>query len=80
VNNDGSMKAGYAAPSVDGQARAITAALSMAGVDPATIGYVEAHGTATKVGDPIEIAALTEASERSAGLAPGWPAGARWVR
>ncbi|HEY3606935.1 MAG TPA: thioester reductase domain-containing protein [Pseudonocardiaceae bacterium] len=61
VNNDGSMKAGYAAPSVDGQARVITSALALAGVDPATIGYVEAHGTATQVGDPIEVAALEQA-------------------
>ena len=61
VNNDGSMKAGFAAPSVDGQAHAISAALAVAGVDPATIGYVETHGTATQVGDPIEVAALTQA-------------------
>ena len=61
VNNDGSMKAGFAAPSVDGQAHAISAALAVAGVDPATIGYVETHGTATHVGDPIEVAALTQA-------------------
>lgn len=65
VNNDGMMKAGYAAPSVDGQARVIAAALEVAGVDPAAIGYVEAHGTATRVGDPIEVAALTQAFESS---------------
>jgi thioester reductase-like protein len=64
VNNDGSVKAGFAAPSVDGQARAITAALAVAGADPATIGYVEAHGTATRVGDPIEVAALAHAFGR----------------
>jgi thioester reductase-like protein len=67
VNNDGSMKAGFAAPSVDGQAKAITAALAVAGVDPATIGYVEAHGTATLVGDPIEVAALTHAFQAEGG-------------
>ncbi|MGW0564515.1 type I polyketide synthase [Streptomyces sp. NPDC003016] len=61
VNNDGSMKAGFAAPSVDGQARVIASALAMAGVDPSTIGYLEAHGTATQVGDPIEVTALTQA-------------------
>ncbi|MFI0353850.1 type I polyketide synthase [Actinomadura sp. 9N407] len=61
VNNDGSMKAGFAAPSVAGQARVIAAALAVAGVDPATVGYVEAHGTATRVGDPIEVTALARA-------------------
>lgn len=61
VNNDGLAKAGFAAPSVGGQARVITSALALAGVDPATIGYVEAHGTATQVGDVIEVAALTQA-------------------
>jgi phthiocerol/phenolphthiocerol synthesis type-I polyketide synthase E len=63
VNNDGLMKAGFAAPSVGGQARVITSALALAGVDPATIGYLEAHGTATQVGDPIEVTALTQAFE-----------------
>ena len=61
VNNDGSAKAGYMAPGVDGQARVIAAAQAMAGVSPATITYVEAHGTGTPLGDPIEIAALTKA-------------------
>jgi acyl transferase domain-containing protein/NAD(P)-dependent dehydrogenase (short-subunit alcohol dehydrogenase family) len=61
VNNDGSSKVGYLAPSVDGQARAISEALVVADVDPESIGYVEAHGTATRVGDPIEMAALTQA-------------------
>ncbi|OLR94124.1 type I polyketide synthase [Actinokineospora bangkokensis] len=62
INNDGSaLKAGFAAPSVEGQARVITAAQVVAGVEPETIGYVEAHGTATQVGDPIEITALTQA-------------------
>ena len=58
VNNDGSAKAGFAAPSVDGQAAAIGEALAMAGVSPADIGYVEGHGTATPLGDPVEVAAL----------------------
>jgi phthiocerol/phenolphthiocerol synthesis type-I polyketide synthase E len=61
VNNDGLAKAGFAAPSVGGQARVIAAALALAGVDPATIGYVEAHGTATQVGDVIEVTALAQA-------------------
>ncbi|MEU3252590.1 SDR family NAD(P)-dependent oxidoreductase [Streptomyces sp. NPDC006997] len=61
VNNDGSLKAGYTAPSVDGQTDVITEALALADVDPATIGYVETHGTGTPLGDPIEIAALTRA-------------------
>jgi acyl transferase domain-containing protein len=58
VNNDGSLKIGYTAPSVDGQARVITEALSNAGVDPSTVTYIETHGTGTQLGDPIEIQAL----------------------
>lgn len=61
VNNDGAGKVSYLAPSVDGQAKAIAEALSLSGVNPETIGLVEAHGTATPVGDPIEVAALTQA-------------------
>jgi phthiocerol/phenolphthiocerol synthesis type-I polyketide synthase E len=61
INNDGARKATYAAPSVTRQAAAVVEALGNAGVDAATISYVEAHGTGTKVGDPIEIAALTRA-------------------
>ncbi len=61
VNNDGTAKAGYTAPSVRGQARVIRAAHAAGGTDPATVGYVEAHGTGTRLGDPIEVAALTEA-------------------
>jgi acyl transferase domain-containing protein len=60
INNDGSLKVGYTAPSVDGQAAVIRMAQAMAGVDPATITYVEAHGTGTVLGDPIEIAALSQ--------------------
>ncbi|HEV2639447.1 MAG TPA: amino acid adenylation domain-containing protein [Actinocrinis sp.] len=61
VNNDGGDKAGFYAPSVRGQTEVIRKALDVSGVDPATICYVEAHGTGTKLGDPIEVAALTEA-------------------
>ena len=61
VNNDGSRKAGYLAPSVDGQARAAVEALAVAGVEASSISYVEAHGTGTPVGDPIEVAALAQA-------------------
>lgn len=64
VNNDGSGKVGYLAPSVDGQAHVILEALTMAGATPDTIGYVEAHGTGTPVGDPIEVSALTQAFRR----------------
>ncbi|WP_035804931.1 type I polyketide synthase [Kitasatospora mediocidica] len=61
VNNDGSDKIGFTAPSVSGQAAAVLAAHTLSGVDPATIGYLEAHGTGTPMGDPIEISALTQA-------------------
>ena len=61
INNDGSCKVGYTAPSIDGQAEVIAAALEMAGVEAANIGYLEAHGTGTPLGDPIEVAALTKA-------------------
>lgn len=60
VNNDGAGKAGYLAPSVDGQAEVIAEAIALASIDPDTIGYVEAHGTGTSIGDPIEVAALTQ--------------------
>jgi acyl transferase domain-containing protein len=61
VNNDGSAKVGFTAPSIDGQAQAIMLAHANAGVTPADIGYVEAHGTATPLGDPIEFRALAKA-------------------
>jgi acyl transferase domain-containing protein/acyl carrier protein len=64
INNDGSLKAGYTAPSVAGQAEAVAAAYENAGVDPSTLGYVEAHGSATELGDPIEVTALTKAFRR----------------
>ncbi len=61
VNNDGAGKAGYMAPSVEGQTRVIQAAQAMAGFPPETISAIEAHGTGTPLGDPIEVAALTRA-------------------
>ncbi|HEX6494084.1 MAG TPA: aminotransferase class III-fold pyridoxal phosphate-dependent enzyme, partial [Acidobacteriaceae bacterium] len=61
TNNDGSAKGAYTAPSVQGQADVIVAAQEMAGVAPETITYIEAHGTATPLGDPIEMAGLDQA-------------------
>ncbi|MEI9896102.1 MAG: amino acid adenylation domain-containing protein [Chthoniobacter sp.] len=61
LNNDGANKVSYMAPSVDGQAEVISLAHALAGVTADTIDYVEAHGTATPLGDPIEVAALTQA-------------------
>ena len=65
INNDGSLKVGYTAPSENGQAEVIKDALAMARVTPESITYVEAHGTGTPLGDPIEIAALTQAFRAS---------------
>ncbi|HEX6041746.1 polyketide synthase [Longimicrobium sp.] len=61
VNNDGALKVAFTAPSVQGQAAVIREALEMADVDPSTIRFVEGHGSGTDLGDPIEIAALTQA-------------------
>ncbi|MBL8346079.1 MAG: SDR family NAD(P)-dependent oxidoreductase [Rubrivivax sp.] len=61
VNNDGADKAGFTAPSIEGQVEVIAMAQALAGVDARSITYVEAHGTATPLGDPIEVAALTQA-------------------
>jgi len=61
INNDGSNKVGYSAPSIQGQAEVIIEAQANADVHPETISYVEAHGTATPLGDPIEVAGLTQA-------------------
>ncbi|OUL18203.1 type I polyketide synthase [Nostoc sp. 106C] len=61
INNDGGDKVSFTAPSVDGQAEAIAMAQAYANIHPETISYIEAHGTATPLGDPIEIEALTQA-------------------
>ncbi len=61
INNDGAQRVGFTAPGVQGQARVIRAAQALAEVAPDAITYVEAHGTATRLGDPIEVAALTQA-------------------
>ncbi|HLO48286.1 MAG TPA: polyketide synthase, partial [Kamptonema sp.] len=63
INNDGALKAGYTAPSPDGQSAVISEAQAIAGIEPETINYIEAHGSGTPLGDPIEIAALTQVFE-----------------
>jgi len=59
INNDGADKGSFGGPSAEGQAGAITSAINDAGIDAAAISYIEAHGTATPLGDPIEIEGLT---------------------
>jgi acyl transferase domain-containing protein/acyl carrier protein len=61
INNDGSLKIGYTAPSVQGQTEVVVEALANAGIEADSINYIEAHGTGTSLGDPIEIASLTQA-------------------
>jgi phthiocerol/phenolphthiocerol synthesis type-I polyketide synthase E len=70
VNNDGRRKVGFTAPAIEGQAEAISMALAAAGANCESIGYIEAHGSATTIGDPIEIAALNQAYNE-ADLKPG---------
>jgi len=65
INNDGGHKIGYTAPAIDGQAKVIETAQMRAEVDPRSIHYIEAHGTGTELGDPIEIAALTQAFRKA---------------
>jgi phthiocerol/phenolphthiocerol synthesis type-I polyketide synthase E len=65
VNNDGAGKVGFTAPGIDGQAEVVVSAQTQAGIDPRTIGYLEAHGIGMQLGDPIEIAALTKAFRAS---------------
>lgn len=66
VNNDGSRKVGFTAPSQDRQAAVIAEAMAVAGVRPADIGCIEGHGTATPLGDPVEVAALATACRGAA--------------
>ncbi|MEM7584082.1 MAG: SDR family oxidoreductase, partial [Acidobacteriota bacterium] len=61
INNDGALKAGYSAASIDGQEAVVADALAASGIDPQTIGYVETHGSGTRLGDPVELTALTRA-------------------
>jgi acyl transferase domain-containing protein len=65
INNDGSAKVSYTAPSVDGQSQVVAAAQAMAGIEPETIRYIETHGTGTSLGDPIEVTALTKIFRKS---------------
>ncbi len=67
INNDGSLKAGYTAPSIDRQAAVIAEALAISQVEPDSVSYIEAHGTGTPIGDPIEIKALIKAYGKSNG-------------
>ncbi|MEL7226253.1 MAG: polyketide synthase, partial [Cyanobacteria bacterium J06576_12] len=61
MGNDGGQKVGYLAPLVEGQARVVATALAMADISAESVGYLEAHGTGTQLGDPIEIEGLTQA-------------------
>ncbi|MEO8589312.1 MAG: amino acid adenylation domain-containing protein [Flavobacteriales bacterium] len=72
LNNDGSEKASFTAPSVRGQADVIAMAQADAGVSPNEITYVETHGTATPIGDPIEVEALTLAFRSAEGANGQW--------
>jgi acyl transferase domain-containing protein len=71
INNDGTQKVGFLAPSVDGQTEVIAETLAIAGLDAGTISYVEAHGTGTAIGDPIEVKALAQAFAGSAARRAG---------
>ncbi|HTU45299.1 MAG TPA: beta-ketoacyl synthase N-terminal-like domain-containing protein [Bryobacteraceae bacterium] len=67
INNDGSEKVGFTAPSIQGQAAVVAEAQTVAGVAADTVAYIEAHGTGTSLGDPIEVAALKEAFRQVTG-------------
>jgi amino acid adenylation domain-containing protein len=68
INNDGAAKSGYTAPSIEGQAKAVMLAHASANVSPQQISYIEAHGTGTPIGDPIEIEGLNYAFRHSANM------------
>lgn len=61
INNDGSNKVGFTAPSVSGQIDVLTEALAISGVSPNQVQFIEAHGTGTALGDPIEVEAIRQA-------------------
>ncbi len=65
VNNDGGDRVSFSAPSISGQSSCITDAYLDAGVSPDSIQFVETHGTATPMGDPIEVEALRQAFRKS---------------
>ena len=65
INNDGSGKIGYMAPSVNGQIAVISKAIANAGISPETISYIETHGTGTRLGDPVEVRALSQVMKNS---------------
>jgi len=65
LNNDGAVKVSFTAPSIDGQSDVIVLAQAIAGISADSINYIEAHGTGTPLGDPIEVAALTQAFRES---------------
>src|SRR6185369_13744765 len=69
INNDGFLKAGFTAPSVQGQAQVIAEAQSVAGVEAGSVTYIEAHGSGTALGDSVEMRALNRAFEGAAGRA-----------
>ncbi|MDR2443098.1 MAG: SDR family NAD(P)-dependent oxidoreductase, partial [Deltaproteobacteria bacterium] len=64
INNDGAAKVGYTAPGAEGQSAVILEALSLAGIEASSLGYIETHGTGTAIGDPIEFSALTKVFSR----------------
>ena len=66
LNNDGSTKIGYTAPSIGGQAKVMAEAMDLAGVSSDSVTYVETHGTGTELGDPVEVAAMTQAFNATA--------------
>lgn len=68
TNNDGNEKIGFTAPSIEGQSNVITSAHSFANIKASDISYIEAHGTGTPLGDPIEVAALTKAFRKTSNL------------